>query len=70
MKRQLVKLALIIGVAGIMQIGANKMAHMERAHDMYQGNSEAMGGEIFVFPMVAGAGYYISERFREEEEEE
>lgn len=53
MQRKLLKLAFVIGAAVIAQKYANMLALVERGH--YD-----LGGEMFVFPMVLLAGYYMT----------
>lgn len=64
MFKQLVKVAAAITIAAIMQIGANKVAYMDRGYD-------AMGGEVMVFPLVLWTEYrvFLSEYDEEEWEE-
>lgn len=61
MFKQLVKVAVAIAIAVIMQVGANKVAYMDRGYD-------AMGGEIMVFPLALWTEYrvFLSEYDEEE----
>ncbi|MCC8157494.1 MAG: hypothetical protein LIO54_09500 [Oscillospiraceae bacterium] len=53
MYKQLVKLAVVLALAGIAQHFANIAAYAERGH-------YAMGGEILVFPFVLIVGSFIT----------
>ncbi len=65
--RKLVKFGIMIAIAAAAQIGANKAANLQRGYD-------AVGSEIFVFPIVCALEYtaysYLSELSYEDEEEE
>ena len=51
--RQLANFAFVVGAAVIAQMYANTAALMERGY-------EDLGGEMFVFPLVLFAGYYMT----------
>ena len=53
MLRQLANIAFVIGAAAIAQKYANMAAFMERGY-------RDIGGEMFVFPMMCFAGYYMT----------
>ncbi len=52
MKKQLVKMAALIAVAAVAQVKANELALAMRGY-------EAMGGEVFVLPIILWAGYHL-----------
>lgn len=51
--RQLVNVAFVIGAAAIAQKYANMAAFVERGY-------KDLGGEMFVFPLMCFAGYYMT----------
>ena len=53
MLRQLANIAFVIGAAAMAQKYANMAAFMERGY-------RDIGGEMFVFPMMCFAGYYMT----------